>query len=325
MRSDDREAAELDRLLYVAATRAREKLILNGYIRLKQDGHPGRPGGWLNKISGPDALGLTGTQVPHEEEGASAIRLDLRVGGTRVPCTIYEPRYLWRRRPLKTETAEQPPAVLTPSLLPAVPWFAEDVDQRTVERERTPPRRVWRVVPAVKRPRAPARVVGSLVHEALAAWRFPDGTFERWVKARARGLGITDPRQLVDAAAEAKKLLNRFRAHWLYREMNRADRRLHEVPYSILVDGRPDSGRIDALVLQDGLWTIAEFKTDKVGNETGFWKTVKEGNYLDQAHKYLAAAESLLGQRPRFILCMLDYAGTVVLHALKGGTLQRLS
>ena len=53
-----------------------------------------------------------------------------------------------------------------------------------------------------------ARVLLSGTNEALAGWRFPDGLattgdpegFEPWVEARARGYGVVDPQQLVDAA-----------------------------------------------------------------------------------------------------------------------------
>ena len=110
-------------------------------------------------------------------------------------------------------------------------------------------------VPAAVRPRAPAWVVGKLVHEALAAWRFPDsdGFFERWAEAHARSYGLTDAHQLADAVHESGKLLLRFQEHPLHAEMAGAERRLHEVPYSLVTpDGRIESGIIDALYLRDG-------------------------------------------------------------------------
>jgi hypothetical protein len=39
-------------------------------------------------------------------------------------------------------------------------------------------------------------------------------------------------------------------------------------------------------------------------------------NYLPQAERYLAATQHLLGQRPGFIICLLDYAGQVRPNAL---------
>jgi ATP-dependent exoDNAse (exonuclease V) beta subunit len=190
-----------------------------------------------------------------------------------------------------------------------------------LERDRIPPQRVWRVVPAVKQPHAPAWVVGSLVHEALAAWRFPEGdpstgserSFDRWAEARARGYGITDSRSLADAVRQCQRLLLRFQVHPLYQEMETAQQRLHETPYSLKVDGRVDSGIMDALYLREGAWTIVEFKTDEVRDAADFERLLAEKDYLAQAQRYALATERLLGQRPRVILCMLNYAGGVYL------------
>ncbi len=316
LRDNDQEDAESDRLLYVAATRAREKLIFSGCIKLKRDGTPGSLGGWLGKIGGPEGLRLVGTSIAHDEEGADAIHVDLQVGSTPVSCTIYEPGYVWDH-PLGETRAEVGPSVpLPPPLLEPVSPGIERVDQRTAERDRIPLQRVWRVVPAVKRPRAPAWVIGSLVHEALAAWRFPNSGFERWAGARARGYGITDPRELADAMRQSQRLLLRFQAHSLYREMDAADRLMHEVPYSLVVDRRIESGIMDALYLREGVWTIVEFKTDEVRNKADFERLLAEEDYLAQAQRYISATERLLGQQPRFILCMLNYIGGVHLYPL---------
>jgi ATP-dependent exoDNAse (exonuclease V) beta subunit len=210
--------------------------------------------------------------------------------------------------------------VLPPPLLEPVPAGVEPVDARVAEQERIPPQRVWRVVPAAKQPSAPAWVVGSVVHEALAAWRFPgdagDG-FRRWAEARARGYGITDPRELADAVRESRRLLWGFQAHPLYGEMDGAERRLHEVPYSLEVDGRVESGIIDVLYLWEGAWTIVEFKTDRVRDQAEFEQVLASKGYEVQARRYVVAVERLLGQRPRSILCMLNYAGGVRLYAVE--------
>jgi ATP-dependent exoDNAse (exonuclease V) beta subunit len=220
------------------------------------------------------------------------------------------------------ETEHEVP--LPPPLLAPVSPGEEQVDSRTSEQGRIPPQRVWRVVPSAGRARAPAWVIGSLVHEALAAWRFPNDSasadrhslgFARWAEARARGYGLTDRRQLDDAMRESRRLLLRFRAHALYQEMNTAERRLHEVPYSLFVDGRLESGIIDAMYLRDATWTIVEFKTDRIPDRARFEELLAEEDYLAQAGRYLAAAENLLGQRPRCVLCMLNYAGAVHLEA----------
>jgi len=324
VRADDQEDAESDRLLYVAATRAREKLILSGCISLRQDGTLGRLGGWLGEVA--QSLGLGERSIPYNEAGMNAIHLDLQVDQTPTSCTIYEPEIIWDRR-TRERGAELEALTLPPPLLGSIAAEIERVDPRVEEQDRIPPQRVWRVVPAVKSPRAPAWVVGSLVHEALAAWRFPAGAtstsdgasapahdFERWAEARARGYGIADARQLADAIRQSRRLLLRFLSHPLYREMDQADRRLHEVPYSLEVDGRIESGIVDALYLQEGAWTIVEFKTDRVKDEADFERLLKEKDYVNQAHRYIAAMEQLTGQRPRCILCMFNWADGIRLY-----------
>ncbi|MFN2273009.1 MAG: UvrD-helicase domain-containing protein [Anaerolineae bacterium] len=318
-RDDDQDQAESDRLLYVAATRAREKLMLSGCISLVRDGSVGKLGGWLGRLAGSEGLDLVGRPIPYEENGLTAVSVGLQVGHTPVACVIYEPGYLWDDRSPVALAETVSDARLPPTLLETIAPDMEIVDQRTSVHDRIPPQRVWRVVPAVKRPRAPAWVIGSLVHEALAAWRFPatdrSAGFERWAGARAQAYGVTDAQQLDDAIRQCQRLLLRFSSHPLYREMNDADRRLHEVPYSLPKADGVESGIIDSLYLREGVWSIVEFKTDRVTDRADLQTLLTEEDYLAQAERYAAATERLLGVRPRFILCMLNYAGAVRLIA----------
>ena len=261
---------------------------------------------------------MEGTPLDHDEEGSRALLLDMQVGETPVSCTIYEPGYAWEHPPRETPSEAQQPQLLPPPLLKPVEPGDVHVDERTVERDREPSQQVWRVVPDVSEPKAPAWVVGRLFHEALAAWRFPENGFENWAQSRARQHGLADPRQLKDAASTTKRLLHRFREHKLHEEMDGADRRLHEVPYSRTVEGRVENGIIDALYLRQGCWTIVEFKTDEVKDQADLERLLAEKKYVEQVQRYEAAAEELLGQRPRSILCWLDYAGGVRLGPLDG-------
>ena len=323
LRERDQEDAEADRLLYVAATRTREKLILSGCIGLKRDGKPRKLEGWLGKLCSEKGLGLAQVTIGHDPEGDRAIDIRLQVGSTPVCCAIYEPQWQPRYRVAQPPPPIREPRVQEPHLLDPVRERESWVDERTSVQERTPPRRVWRVVPAVAQPRAPAWVVGSLVHEALAAWRFPrpgpaDEAFGHWARARAREHGVSDARQLGDAARQTARLLLRFADHPLSAEMDTAERRWHEVPYSYTVNGNPESGIIDALYEQGGQWTIVEFKTDDLKDRAVYEALLAEEDYVAQAQRYFAAAAQLLEQEPRVILCLLNYAGTVQLESPLG-------
>ncbi len=311
-----KEAAEEDRLLYVAATRAREKLVLSGCFAGRL---PARS--WLGRIASSHELAFD--VIPgYDPEGARALTTSLDVGQTALACTIYEPKctwdYAWREAAAasfhsarRSAIQVQPALTTAPPLLAAVLPGQEWADQRTVEAERDPPQRVWRVVPASPESTAPAWVIGKLVHEALASWRFPDEGFERWAEARARGYGLTDGHQLHDAVVKSRRLLERFVRHDLFQEMDRAERLLHEVPYHIQTDDHPESGIIDALYLRDGRWTVVEFKTDQVRDALALRTLLRREDYLGQVRRYAAATERLLGQRPRVIMCMLNYANSV--------------
>jgi hypothetical protein len=167
------------------------------------------------------------------------------------------------------------------------------------------------MVPATPHASAPHRVIGLLVHAALAQWRLPDAGFERWAVARARSYGLTDAGQLHDAARRTRWRLERLAVHPLYREMDAADERLHEVPYQIMVDGRFENRRIDALYRCGDVWTVVEFKTDRLRNAADFDQLLEREDYVAQAGRYAAAVEQLVGRRPRVVLCLLDYAGRV--------------
>ncbi len=307
--ADDQEAAELDRLLYVAATRAEEKLLLSGCVSLKKDGRLGNLGGWLGKLAGEDVLGLAEAAIQYDETDPQPLTLDLQIEQTPVACYIYSPT---AEAGLSTYTVAPEPEWPTPLPPPFLKPITAPPPKLPLERNE--PQRVWRVVPAVERPRAPAWVVGKLVHSALALWRFPDDGFDNWAAAQARNLGLTDERQVTHAVVESHRLLHRFQTHPLYHTMAQADQRLHEVPYSLTIAGQIEAGVIDALFLQDGIWTIVEFKTDQIRDETQREALLTQTDYLSQVNRYRQAVKHLLSQEPQYILCWLNYKGQIDLQ-----------
>jgi ATP-dependent helicase/nuclease subunit A len=158
-------------------------------------------------------------------------------------------------------------------------------------------------------------VVGQIIHLALGDWVYPDdaGTpFYRWAASEARSYGLTDEDQVRNSVRRAARILTRFQASTLYERMTQADRRLHEVPFSLLdAAGNVDNGVIDALFEDADGWTLVEFKTDRIQDRDGLERQLQEVDYIPQIERYLAATERLLGERPRPILCFLNYAGHV--------------
>ncbi|MFT5197273.1 MAG: ATP-dependent exoDNAse (exonuclease V) beta subunit, partial [Candidatus Promineifilaceae bacterium] len=156
---------------------------------------------------------------------------------------------------------------------------------------------------------APAWVIGSIVHEALAQWRFPqqdeaqDENFDQWAAARAREYGLTDITQLKDGIKRAKIMLQRFRDSDVYVEIATADQRLHELPYVL----GNDEGVIDLLFQKDGVWTIVDFKTDRIRSDEDQKATMER--YAGQLERYVRAVEGLMGVRPVVLLVLLNKKG----------------
>jgi len=306
-RDRDQEDAESDRLLYVAATRAQEKLILSGCFKLTNAGKPGWLKGWLKKLSGP--LGFSGHEFRHVEDGQQVRRSTLKIGESDVGCLIYEPRYAPFLQTLRTQTEQRDFDAWSPDLLKDCTQ-----DGKKVEPPDDEPTRAWYVVGGKRPVRVPGKVVGLLVHEALAYWRFPGPEFEKWLKTRINSHGLTEEDQISDALLRVEMLLTRFQAHELYTIMPSADRCLTEVPYDYVNKfEHVEHGRIDALYLRNGVWTIVDYKTDEIGSQN-LQDFAAEKKYGRQLGRYAEAVTKLLGQRPRAFLCFLDYQGGVRLH-----------
>ncbi len=311
-RDEAQEDAESARLLYVAATRAQELLMLNGTVRAYKRGGIGTYG-WLDRLD--EALQLSEHAPACDDNGDAVHTLTLDVGGEPVHCALYEPE---AELPSDVATREAQPTATPPdelAMVEPVGAAARQVDEAVRDAERDPPRRVWRVVPRTERAWAPSWVVGRLVHLALAHWLFPDDRavdFHVWARAEARSCGLTDQEEVHDAVQRAARMLQRFRSSELYAEMADAERRLHEVPYSVSDgDGGVEIGVIDALFWADGCWTLVEFKTDRVQDPAVLEALLAEKDYVPQVGRYLAAAEQLLGERPRPVLCFLNAKGSI--------------
>jgi ATP-dependent exoDNAse (exonuclease V) beta subunit len=310
----DQAAAESDRLLYVAATRAQELLILSGTANVRKNGSLGLAG-WLDQLD--SVLHLSDAAPVCDAEGEMVHAMTLHAEGQPVAgplaCVLYAGN---AEVVARAALGKQRPAPGFPETLPLLESLTPvpaQTDADTAAAQRDPPRRVWRVVPEWARPTAPAWVVGQLVHRALEGWLFPDDkTFGPWAEAEARGCGITDAAELHDAVRRARRILTRFQTTDLYAKMDTASRRLHEVPYSLVdADGVVERGTFDALFRADGAWTLVEFKTDYVKNHAALEEILAHEDYVAQVARYLEAAARLLGTRPRPVLCFLNYAGAM--------------
>lgn len=311
-------AAEEKRLLYVAMTRAEQMVLVSGVMGLNKEGKP-KLTGWL-KAMGP-VVGLTEMTFPDVDPDADNVHeIPLQVGSSPLRLVLYEGQAPSTTALVATAPSEVPltPFVL-PMLLEPLGNAAATHPNEEHPKEAAQPQRVWQVVPTALRPEAPAWVVGSLVHAALALWRFPDDAFAAWCLARAKEYGLTDTAQLRDAVEKTKKLLGRFRGHPLYGEMNNAERRFAEVPYVLSQNGQTERGIIDVLYYHNNQWTVVDYKTDELPDEAGVARLLVEKDYREQLERYAVAVEKLVGTRPRLLLCFLQVGQQIWLESLVSG------
>jgi len=308
-REGEMQDAEERRLLYVAATRAREKLLISSHVEQGKGGI--RYSGWLKRLA--RALGeeeMPASAPPPGEQTATSL------WGGEVACTIYT-------LPAATTEAPEPLATeATPLAVPvgplpttlARPYIAEAAPAGArAGLEPTTPDRVWRVVPRHRGQEPPAWVVGQLVHLGLRMWRFPpDPLLPEFLRAEARSAGLTDEDRIRTSVRKASELLARLHGSDLFPKLDRAAERYHEVPYAHSADPKL-GGRIDLLCREPGgRWWIIDFKTDRLATEDQL--SQKEAEYALQLRRYRQAVADLLGQDPRLSLCFLDYANTVQLR-----------
>lgn len=315
---DERDDAEDRRLLYVAATRAKEKLLISGHVKAKKDGFLSIPG-WLGK------LGLEQIKIPvdmSQPEHTPLNELGLTVTLYPVPLRFGDFPAPLRFGDFPAKPAENNPplpqgeglgvrANVKADLLEPLAAPIPVADEKARALETNPPQRVWRIVPDTKRPHAPAWVVGKLVHESLRRWRFPSSNFDDFLKPFALEAGLTDPGEIHAAIHETRRLLENFCAHPLYAELEKAERH-HEIPYYTPA-GR---GIIDLLYRSSDGWMIIDFKTDRADSEEQAQVIIHQNGYTDQLTRYVCAIREQLGIVPRARLVFLNMKGQPVVFDL---------
>ncbi|MBI4786736.1 MAG: UvrD-helicase domain-containing protein [Chloroflexi bacterium] len=310
-RDQDQADAEERRLLYVAATRAKDKLIVCGHCKRKTNGTL-TLGGWLGLLGeitklnevvipdGPETNGNWGLVI-----GNCGVEIASKLDDGRTELAAQGAEALAPITTFQLPSTPQAPPLLSPLVSPP----RESADDKVRAREGEPPRRVWRVVPTAARPQGPAWVVGQLAHEALRRWRFPDKSeFEVFLHPHAIAAGLTDQMEIAATVGEVRRLLERFQSHALFAEMDAAER-YHEVPYAFEREGCVENGVIDVLYRLGDNWRVVDFKTDEIRDEPTLNEKIYK--YRAQVACYADAVRVLAGASPQAQLCFLNVRGEV--------------
>ena len=297
---DDRADAEDRRLLYVAATRAKEKLLISAYVKPKKDGTLSLAG-WLTHF-GLDQVKISGEistpeAFPLNVTGASLVLYPVSVADVDSP------------QPVSVSQTESPGKS---DLIAPLTFNPPVADEKTRARESDPPQRVWRIVSSAQRPHAPAWLVGRLVHESLRRWKFPSADFETFLRPLALEAGLTDPAEIHAAVQEVRRLLERLRAHPLYTELNAAERH-HEIPYILPAD----RGVIDLLYRAKAGWFIIDFKTDAVRSDEEARAVIRKNEYDKQLARYALAVAVQLNAPAKARLVFLNVDNNLAIFDLQ--------
>ena len=284
MERDDREeASEHKRLLYVAATRAADKLYLSGDESRSGDG-------WLTYVLGAlEESPLDGVEVH------PALPVDLDAIASRpAPATVTVPAP-------GDEKAVLPTLVARPPVIPL--------------RSSTP-------VTALRKPllHTPGRhgdglalARGSLAHMAIELW-FTTGVRPALPELARSFVTDHNDRLLERVAAEVDAMLDLFDASPLAASLRRPDTSFYfELPFSWDWTGVPVHGTIDLAYESGGSWHVVDFKTDDI--REGALKEAASP-YLPQLALYASALESAVGQRPEASLLFLRTGHLYVPNAI---------
>jgi len=264
-----REEQESYRLLYVAASRARDALVVTGSVKA------GQPQGWADALAqlgfGPGADGVPEpgvTVATHRLEDVAMPRAAPRpaqAAGLRAAPWL-ERRFPHRRYPpVHSPSRLKAPAPSEP-VAPSDPEVAEALPGR-------------------------ATAVGTLVHYAIGQDWAPDARATRVNLAAQEVMFPFSPEEREDVLEEVMTLLGSYTAMLggaipalAEREHDRAELAV-AVPYG----GTVWQGVIDRLYRRDGRWVVEDYKTDR---------NVRPERYAFQLAVYAHGVERALGERP---------------------------
>jgi ATP-dependent exoDNAse (exonuclease V) beta subunit len=281
-----REGAELERLLFVAWTRAKDRLILVGAMG-DEKGKGSKNEGWQNWLQ----LVVDTLQVPvRSEQSEFAIADGVRV---RLWATKAEGKEVPTVRPIPLgvrwlEGCEPVPDLPYNSLdlplaqLPVIRLSVTDLLPLMAANEKGGGEE------------QAALELGLVVHALLRYGIVePDERQLLWV---AQTVGA-DTEKVLQRTEELKSFVKRAKGSRAFQQAQRAQRRWHELEFRFRLNGSPVIelvGRWDLLAELPDRWLVVDFKTDAVRSLQEAQRRFEEG-YVWQALAYAFAAHRVFG------------------------------
>lgn len=320
-----KEDAERKRLLYVAATRAQDYLVLSGQITWSKSNNAWSTRGWLKQMM--DALGIADVDrhidqtspfeddeirvmMPPEPPPASVLYADAKTDDDLWGFAADEADFPPMRPDLVDAISIEPDAQIGHISATQLAdlggvHYGDDADQRQFYRERFR-RRTLHDVPArvqdlgsERKPQVSPRLIGEIVHEAIRYWQFEldPREFTQMLEGYAWQRGLRYEHELEDAVKRSTWLLSNFQKSdvfaWIKSARNEGRPLFNEMPFIFRTEKRVIHGIIDVLFQQaDGSWVIVDYKTSKVTNQD---YDAHAQRYHLQVGAYARAVQNQLG------------------------------
>jgi ATP-dependent helicase/nuclease subunit A len=282
----EKEEAETRRLLYVALTRAKDKLIVSGHFSQTKEKYT--VNGWLKEILNlleldPNLLVENPPIEPLPFPGEELLGIQLRKEMVAFPAAAIEAveeQFISMRN------------FLSDLQIDVAGYTEEEEEQINLDLFETSDKfPLW---------------VGKLLHQAIQHWEFRNTeALMQFLERSALKLGILDVEQRKRAIQRAKLYMQRLQEHPIYEEISRATRRYHEVPYELRDEPQNDRGRLDILYLTEGGWKIVDFKTDHLNSLSDLQEDRRTG-YRAQLLRYQHSVFQQLSEKPLTQLCFLN-------------------
>ena len=317
-----KEAAERKRLLYVAATRAQDYLLISGQVSQSKDTR-WVSRGWLRQLI--DSLEIDG--IEREEAQCSRFAgqdIEVRMPAHPPPPQAldqsakqvadlwdleatqrdFEPLQPSLMRPIPQSVTASPSHISVTQIADLGNWRYESDARRRSAFGRRFREGALHDMPAYVRDlrldqtRIPANMIGDIVHELLRFSNFSHAPANRdeMIKSIAWQRGITNGDALASAVSEVRALLAQYRdsevSQWVQRAREYGRPLYTELPFILRTDRRVIHGVMDVLLrLAGGDWAVIDYKTS----------IVADGDFTGHARRYhlqlgvyaAAAAEQL--------------------------------
>ncbi len=352
-----RDVAERKRLLYVAATRAQDYLLVSGQMPsqgkdgvVKADNWLGWLWGALNFDSQSFGVGTSlidgygwgqvrvtiPEQMPSDDQ-LTALGDDDQTAwehsaiqrGEYLPGEAHAP-VLLAKVPVRRDaivrhlTATQIADLGAAKVVPEPPFYRQRFRRQVMHDAPT----VIEQVSTRRGEDVSGRIIGEMVHKVLGWPSSQSGTrgLDSILQSYAWELGVVNPGQQKYAVQEALKLLERTHNSQVFAWMEKAKVVYRELPFVYRTDRRIIHGILDVLLQRDdGSWVVVDYKTSYVDGYAAarHAKLVIEHaqRYHLQVGVYAAAVREQLGDViPEVYIYYIRYGQTVRIQAVEWQT-----